>query len=373
MAIYGTLVVQNEGDIIEELLDFHRELALFDAIFLYDLGSSDDTFEKALRYSDLLEDPKRVDEPYSETLRHRLMLSRREHYRPGDWMVMVDADEMYEEDPRPFLQQAEREGADCVFAWQAEFMFTDLDLEAVAGQDTARPVRERRSHYLIDWTEPRFYRYFGEWQSEPRTANHCSLRFLNRHYQYRSPEQIRRRVETRKSARERTEGRPDQFKWLQVFSDRWEDYVFPARLCHLDDGRGLQFGFPPGVTVDDYASSPYPHDMGRMMLNCARWRQPALVIDAPPRIVRLGVEGTTVGVPFNPQPSGESAFWLLAENASPGTVIEMDSVPLVSAVGEEGVVTALVPEYFYSRPGTRDVRLRRGEQRSDAIAFIVEP
>ncbi|HVT45804.1 MAG TPA: glycosyltransferase family 2 protein [Thermoanaerobaculia bacterium] len=371
MSIFGTLVVQNENDIIDELLGYLRELAFFDAIFLYDLGSDDGTFERALRHRDILHDPQVVAEPYSETLRHRLMLSRRDHYRPGDWMVMIDADEFYEDDPRPIVRLAELEGADCIFAWQAEFMFTDLDLARFAEEDETLPIRERRRHYLIDWTEPRFYRYHGAWQNDPRKAYHCSERILNRHYQYRTPGQIQKRIDTRRRARERTEGRPDQFKWLQIFSDRWEDYVISHELCHLDDGTGLKFGFPPGVTLEDYRRSPYPHDMGGMMLKCDTWRRQTEESGAPMTIVRLGVEGTSAGVAFNPQPSGESAFWLLAENARPGTVVVMDSVPLVTAVGEEGVVTAVVPEALYQRPGSREVHLRHRERRSNALEFVV--
>jgi glycosyltransferase involved in cell wall biosynthesis len=378
MRTFGTLVVQNEGDIIEELLDSLRALDVFDAIFFYDLGSDDDTFRKALRYGDLLHQPRVVAEPYSETLRQRLMLEHRELYRPGDWLALIDADEFYEEDPRELIPIAEREGADSISTFQAEFQFTDRDLAAFDTEDPTQPIRARRRYYAIDWTEPRFFRYFGDWQRWPRRANPCSRRFLNRHYQYRTPEQIQRRIETRIMARNRTDGRPDQFKWPQVFSDSWRDYVAPHRFWHFDDGNGLRFGFPPGVLVSDLRGDTPETDrlrrlQGRMVIQCEELRNAAEPDLAPIRLVRLGIEHARAGVSFNPQPSGESALWLVAEDATPGTVVVMDSVPLVTALGEDGILTALVPEGLCERPGRYVIHLQRRQQRSNALEFVVEP
>jgi hypothetical protein len=376
--IFGTLVVQNESDIIEELLDYLRAIDLFDAIFFYDLGSDDDTFKKALRYSDLLSQPRVIEAPYSETLRHRLMLEHRELYRPGDWLALIDADEFYEEDPRKLIPLAEREGADFICTFQAEFQFTDTDLAEFEREDQTLPIRARRKYYAIDWTEPRFFRYFGEWQRGPRFANPCSGRFLNRHYQYRTPMQIQRRIETRITSRNRTEGRPDQFKWPQVFSESWQDYVAPHELWHFDDGNGLRFGFPPGVGLSDHRAQSPANDrlrrlQGRMVIKCEELRHAADPDLPPMRLVRLGVESTRAGIPFNPQPSGESALWLVAQNATPGTVIMMNSVPLVTALGENGIMTALVPEESCERPGRYEIYLQRRQRRSNALEFVVEP
>ena len=51
----------------------------------------------------------------------------------------------------------------------------------------------------------------------------------------------------------------------------------------------------------------------------------------------------------------------------------MDSVPLVTALGEDGILTALVPEGLCERPGRYAIHLQRRQQRSNALEFVVEP
>jgi len=274
--LFGTLVVQDEGDIIEELLGSLAELDAFDAIFFFDLGSEDDTFERAMPFDGLLHAPQRIDAIYTNRLRSELIFRNRRHYRVGDWLALIDADEFYENDPRDLIRLAVDEDADSVLTYQAEFWFTDSDLQNLPNEDVTRPIRERRHHYLIDWSEARFFRYGSESQSGLSAVSPCSQRLLNRHYQYRTPSQIERRIRTRRKNQQRSIGMEGRSEWLHVQSDDWRDYLVPHRLCQYDDGGELRFGLPDGVLLGEYmADDPEIHRMAQLALEIAAHREGA--------------------------------------------------------------------------------------------------
>jgi len=92
MKLYGLLVAQNEGDIIEDLLEFLRKLNIFEMIFCFDLGSEDNTFVKAQRFKDILYKPQILNEVYTHNLRLELLKRHYSLYRKGDWGAIIDAD-----------------------------------------------------------------------------------------------------------------------------------------------------------------------------------------------------------------------------------------------------------------------------------------
>ncbi len=253
MKLYGLLVVQNEADVIEDLLQFLKNLGTYEAIFFFDLGSSDNTFEKAQKFKDLLYKPQVLQEPYTEKLRYDLLAQYRPLYKEGDWLAIIDADEFYVDDPITFIQHAEKENAGCVRTYQIEFMFTDLDLAQIEKEDRSLPIYDRRKHYLINWSEPRFLKFLDE-DRIFSTSKPASRRFLNRHYPNRTPEQMDLRIKTRlenKKKTRRIRGRQD---WLQIYSPRWQDYIASHRNLHLYDGGEFRFGLPEGVRWKDYFS-----------------------------------------------------------------------------------------------------------------------
>jgi glycosyltransferase involved in cell wall biosynthesis len=372
MRVFGTLVVQNEGDIIDELLNHLRRLEVFDAIFLYDLGSSDDTWERALAHRDLFQVARQIDEPYSNVLRYRLMMSHRDLYAPGDWIALIDADELYEENPRTLIPLAEEERADSIWALQALFYLTDRDLEQIASEDFRRPIRERRRFYAVDWSEARFHRYYGAWQKGPREVNPCSHRFLNRHYQFRTPGQVHLRLQTRIASRSQTAGlRP----YRHVPSADWRDYVMPSRLLHEDLGDRLHCGLPAGVMPADYEALPRTspfHELSQGIAECAMLAAAPQVNPEAPQLLELGVKRTRAGVGFNHQPNGEWGLWFRASGISDGIVALLDEVPLRTLAAEPGIVTASVPEELVQRPGEYEIRLCNRGALSDPALFRVE-
>jgi hypothetical protein len=253
MKLYGLMVAQNEGDIITETLTFLRRLNVFDRIFFFDLGSEDDTLTKAEQFTDFLYEPQRLDHVYTEGLRFELLARHRPFFREGDWLAIVDADEMYDEDPTSFIEIAEREQATCISTYQAEFMLTDKDLASIDSEDSRLPISNRRKHYLIQWSEDRFFKFMpgAELLTNVRP---CSRKLVNRHYQCRTPAQMQLRIRTRLANRVKARHLARRQTWPQIFSPHWKDYVMPHGVLHYDDGGQLRFGVPQEVRWKDYYS-----------------------------------------------------------------------------------------------------------------------
>jgi Glycosyl transferase family 2 len=253
MRVYGLMVAQNEGDIISDTLRSLGQLNLFENIFFYDLGSEDDTLEKAQQFGDLLNEPQSLDRVYTEGLRFELLASHRSAFEDGDWLAIVDADEMYAEDPRPLIDIAEHEHATSIGTYQCEFMLTDRDLESIADEDPTQPISSRRKRYLIQWSEDRFFKFVPA-AGVMTSVRPCSRKFLNRHYQYRTAAQIALRIRTRLANRAKAHRLSARQTWPQIFSEDWRDYIVPNRLLHCDTGGELRFGLPDGVQWKDYYS-----------------------------------------------------------------------------------------------------------------------
>lgn len=82
---------------------------------------------------------------------------------------------------------------------------------------------------------------------------------------------------------------------------------------------------------------------------------------------------TRVGTGFNVQPNGQSAISITAEHATPGTVVIMREIQLVTTYGNERWLTALVPVELLARPGRYSVYLSNGVSESNRLEFVVEP
>lgn len=254
MKLYGLMLARNEGDIIGDVLRFLQRLGIYEKIFFYDLGSNDDTLQRARQFEGMLFELRTIDEPFSHALRKRLIMQHSACCRTGDWFAIVDCDEFYFGDPLECIAAAEKEGACRVMTYQAEFQFTTEDLRGYPTEDRSLPIFERRKYYLISWSEPRFFRFspdpglFEEILSIPPESDErtASQRLLNRHYQYRSPEQIQLRLQTRLENRAR-----GGYDWPYLYSADWKEYVVKSSLLHRFDGT-LRFGIPAGVDWERY-------------------------------------------------------------------------------------------------------------------------
>jgi hypothetical protein len=177
-----------------------------------DNGSADDTWE--IVRSMAAEDPgivawRRNDVPFHDGLRADIYHAFRDRAEPGDWWARVDPDEFYVDDPRSFLAQVpSRDG--CVWYASLSYYFSSADAQRYQA-DPGRyaddvPVMEKCRYYVNHWSEIRFVRHevMDPWAGREgwpegltRRVRSHRRRILCRHFSYRSPQQIERRIATR--------------------------------------------------------------------------------------------------------------------------------------------------------------------------------
>jgi glycosyltransferase involved in cell wall biosynthesis len=208
MKLYAICLVKDEDDIIAQTLTYAARHC--DRIFVLDNGSTDATWDIV---KDVAKDQPRIVpfeqtfRPYHDGLRALVYNEVHQELSDDDWWMILDSDEFMAEDPKALIEMARCDRADIVRSWQIQFYFTEKDLEVwQAGRDSRdKPIFQRRHYYLINWQEPRLFRN----QTKPSwdvTVNNGTpnglkrvwhRRILNRHYQFRDPEQIEKRLRLR--------------------------------------------------------------------------------------------------------------------------------------------------------------------------------
>jgi glycosyltransferase involved in cell wall biosynthesis len=262
--LYAICLVKNEDDIIGQTLTFATRYC--DKIFVIDNGSTDRTWEivKTLGHQyDEIVPFVQTHATYDDGLRWLVYEAQCEALTDDDWWLILDGDEFLAEDPRPIISRAMSKSADIIVAWQIQFYFTERDLAAWdAGKDSRnQPIIERRRYYRIDYQEPRLFRNQSKrpFESAPisrkiglplrqrklkenGTPERCvpthagkifRERVLNRHYQYRDPEQIQSRLRLRY-------GQPS-FE-SQAGSVDWRSKIVSAsHLDYYEEGKPWRF------------------------------------------------------------------------------------------------------------------------------------
>lgn len=247
MKLYGTLIAKNEADIIEQTLLSLKAFGGFERVFFYDNGSSDDTLKIARKFGDFVTCADVSGTPYSDELKYQLIYSQAHHYAPGDWVAILDADELYAEAVLPKLEIAENAGANFIETRSAQFYVTDRDDAATF--NPAIPAIEQRKHYLINYGEPRFYKFDQSSRlndvlvkSRDPSLILAPEKLLINHFQYRSSGQIQTRIDVRRK-NNLTSG-----NWGHVSSEAWQDYLVRAKFLHTYDGQ-YRSGLPANVNL----------------------------------------------------------------------------------------------------------------------------
>ncbi len=205
--IYAICLIKNEADVIADCL--RHALGFCDRIFILDNGSTDGTWEivndLAKRHEQIVIEAQ-ITEVFRDGMRSIAYNHHHHELSDQDWWLRLDADEFLVGDPRPVLKKANLEQADFVSAWQLQFYYTDHDFKNwdVEKEELHTPITERRRFYSINWREYRFFRNQRDqaWEEDiaPQWPNGltkvCSERIFNRHYSYRTPDQIKAKLKS---------------------------------------------------------------------------------------------------------------------------------------------------------------------------------
>jgi len=211
MKIHGMCLIKNEADIIKQTLTAALEWC--DYIYVLDNASTDNTWEyikELAKHHQQIVPFKQDGEPYYRDLVGEIFNHYCSNATDGDWWCRLDADEFYIDDPRIFLAKIPDEFG-MVYSASFEYYFTDKDLEryqqdpSLYGDDI--PITEKCRYYINNWSEPRFMKFSqginwqkgdGGWPAEAWNFPVYPVRIWLKHYQYRSPQQIQKRIETRR-------------------------------------------------------------------------------------------------------------------------------------------------------------------------------
>jgi len=260
MKIFSICCVRDENDIVAEALE--AALRWSDKIFVFDNGSVDGTWETVqefARTTSKVEIVGRDDRIFTDELRGEIFESRRSIASAGDWWCRLDSDEIYIDDPIAFLS-AVPDKYGLVFSASFNFYFTDVDLYSYQQNPAkwlVRAASERLRFYQNNWSEPRFVRHRNDlhwggliWPDNRGRTFPSRIRL--KHFPYRSPGQISRRLEIRQqqpvlfkheanrtlvtSARPNWSAEHAKAAIFQAAS--WQDRMRRASECDIDRGDG---------------------------------------------------------------------------------------------------------------------------------------
>lgn len=203
MRFHAILLIRDEEDIIEQCL--RHTLTWCDAIYVYDTGSTDQTWDIVREFSG--QDERIIPFQKQPTVFHNGLRAYvfdkyRERMENGDWVLRIDADELYHILPPTFVQTRVKKSETCVYNQSYDFRLTDQDvLDWEEGRDQRQKlISERRRYYFpLIISEPRMFRYRQtiKWyptDSFPRNAGYVAReRIPICHYPHRDPEQLKRR------------------------------------------------------------------------------------------------------------------------------------------------------------------------------------
>jgi len=238
--LVGMMTVRNEEDIVEKCLN--RAVKYHDAIYVVDCGSDDRTPEIvnsiATRFSEI-EFLGEISPRHSRQVKRHIWDKFRHSFSNNDWWSVIDADELLEEDPKPFIQSAEAELADHIFSKIANFYTTDLEVDEWfqnREEFENKEIEDRMTYYRMHTSQVRMFRNLPwlRWNEDthlPRfLAKPATHRPVYRHYQYRSPAQIEKRLRTRREWAQDSAIATDNPHWDK---QEWRQAVAPADDLNL--------------------------------------------------------------------------------------------------------------------------------------------
>lgn len=213
--LYGLCIVKNEADIIEFSLGHASQFCK--AIFVLDNGSEDDTWERVgalSRENTRIVPFEKKDCHFGDGLRGYIFNRVRSQFKPGDWLLILDSDEFLESHPLASIAICEQRRFELLFTFQAQFYITGQEMDQVwcqKGLERINGFEQLPAYYQINWSEPRLFKYKPslEWRDLDETGQPTQIAYpsglglrapfkiVNRHYQYRSLPQMKKRLALR--------------------------------------------------------------------------------------------------------------------------------------------------------------------------------
>lgn len=254
MNIYGFMIVKDEADILAQTVQSLLKFGGFRKIFIFDNHSSDGTLEVARRFSSDQVIVDRLSDPFSDQLKYDNVYRHQHLFNDGDWFAILDADEIYQESLTALTQKAAENGHNCIEARSAQFYFTEQ--EDNQHFDPEIPAEQQRRHYLLNYGEPRIFRYKNghKWTADGVKQREAPLsiapeRLLIHHFQFRSAQQTQRRIEVRMQNNKHSNN------WGHINYDNWQNYVAPAKYLRRYDGCILE-GLPENANLYKIPNNP---------------------------------------------------------------------------------------------------------------------
>lgn len=241
MKIFAIMLVKDEADIVKSVVLDAKKWAA--KIFILDNGSTDSTWEICQSLADSVVVPWKQDfQPYHNGLRANVYNHFRGESSDGDWWCFkLDADEFYVDDPRDFLSALPKKYG-LVAKKSLDYFITKEDLaERDFSGDFEKNKKFIRCIKEGCWCEPRFFkeRKGIKWdcapdQHYPPYAGLLSPKtILVRHYQYRSPAQMQKRLDVRNAVAVKKGGK----SFRHVKETDWHELLKNRDDLLLDDGK----------------------------------------------------------------------------------------------------------------------------------------
>jgi len=204
----GIMLTRNEEDVIEEVMDDHKQY--FDTIFVLD-GSTDRTPSILKRYKNialLLNDADISPHgPITDGSRQFLIDEAQKRFGYEGYFTLLHGDEIFFDNPNTTAQKAIDEDIDYVL-WQMMTFFPHVSEEACYEEKKHLPVQERMGWCTPNWVEVRQFvnrQGVGYDLAQHKTLVPRGVHTLKfntnlpvfKHYSFRDPKQMKERVQDR--------------------------------------------------------------------------------------------------------------------------------------------------------------------------------